>query len=87
MGTPLAGYFRFLGHLVIALMVLVDKMEQSWNWDIRSGFQKDGLPGPGGECHGGRGARSVQKRREAGFKSNMSRGKVERKNAWTNGCF
>ena len=33
----------------------LEKVKQPWDCDIRSGFQRDRLPGPGGESHGGGG--------------------------------
>ena len=63
--TPLVGYFWSLGNISHGPL---EKVKQPWDCDIRSGFQQDRLPGPGGESHGGEKARSIQEKE--GLRSN-----------------
>lgn len=56
LSTLLAGYFQIPAQQeAVSLMGLYGQDGAISEVDIRNGFQKDRLPGPGGGCHGGGG--------------------------------
>lgn len=75
LSTLLANYFQIAAqHKAVSLMGLCGQDGAILEVDIRNGFQKDRLPGPGGGCHGGRCQVSPGKKRRQDLNTSGNKG-------------